>query len=594
MNATATLPTSAITPSTHSFSHRLIMLIMGCLILSQIRVISNFVNSTAKFDPIRAENEYKLHHIENEKRKFAASKGLAVGASEKKQIPYLDDDAVDGTVDNKMMKMSLPDIQQYAAPTLITDDITAFCGSCTWNNTNINCDARVDFMMKRYPEENPTRDGTKQIILKKGLCVNPSWAPEFIDEDIASVESEMASIFRNHSEGATVDDVANIADSSILLRNSSSSIVNNTTIAYRASPLQSQSSSLTPIHDNSSTAIDLVSLTTNKDFFTLFNSSAITSWLRHIQNVRSITFIGPPRDYNMFQEKMRIHYPQLVDTTNSSSEVIPIQWVNETHWIVSYKKKYRCPYSSVCQQLIKLFVFDLRTKQNMVIGNNVLVLDSDTVWSRDVTFVHDNGTVTYFEVRNYESDVDCTAMDPFAFTESITMGQPTPVTNIRSNRTTKETAGFDTKQLDTVTPYKACRRAEYPNASGLRHIVHHMLFQYDVMMHLHATINKAWSTSNIWHAFVKCHRLDFCKSRVSEYELYYSFISSQYPERVHLESLVNGENFIVASAVCTDDEMECCRKKDVLLKGCHDHRIDLMNKAKTNAEKFHAMGDMCC
>ncbi len=551
------------------------MLIMGCLILSQIRVISNFVNSTAKFDPSRAENEYKLQYIENEKRKFAASKGLTVvgAAEENRKIPYLDDDAVDGTVDNKTIQTSMPEIQQHAAPTLTTDDITAFCGSCTWNNTNINCDARVDFMMRRYPEENPTRDGTKQSILKKGFCVDPSWAPEFIDTDIASVESEMASILRNHSEG---DDVTN---SSILLRNSSSSIVNNTIISQTASQLQSQSFSQTPIHNISSTAIDLVSLTTNKDFFILFNNSAITSWIRHIQNVRSITFIGPPRDYNIFQENMRIHYPQLVDATNSSSEVvIPIRWVNETHWLVSYKKKYRCPYWSVCQQLIKLFVFDLRTKQNMDIGNNILILDSDTVWSRDVTFVHDDGTVTYIEVLNYERGEDCTRMDPVAFTEGITMGRPTP----------------DTKQLETVTPYTACRRAEYPNATGKRHIAHHMLFQYDVMMHLHDIINKAWSVSNIWEAFVKCHNLDFCKSRVSEYELYYSFISFNYPERVHLESLLNGENFIEASAVCTAHEMECCRKKDVLLKGCHDHRIDFLSKAKNNAEKFFAMGDMCC
>ncbi len=565
---------------------------MGCLILSQLRVISNFLNSTAKFDPIRAENEYKLQYIENEKRKFAAAKGLT-GSSDNKKIPYLDDDAVDGTVDDNMMKMALPDGQQIAAQ-IIIDDITAFCGPCKWNNTNMNCDSRVDFLMKRYPEENPTRDETKHLILKKGLCIDPNWAPEFVDKDIASVESEMASIFRNHSTGDTDDDVANITNSPILLRNSSSSIVNNTTTAYKATPLQSQPSSLTPTHNNSSAAIDLVSLTTNKDFYTLFNSSAITSWMRHIQNVRSITFIGPPGDYNLFQENMRIHYPQLVDTTNSSSEMIPIRWVNETYWMIRYKKNYGCPYPTVCQQLIKLFVFDLRTRLNVDIGNNVLILDSDTLWSRDVTFVHENGTVTYFEVRNYESGEDCTRMDPIAFTESITMGPPSPAAKIHSNQTMKETTVSDTKQMDTATPYKACRRAEYPNASGKRHIAHHMLFQYDVMMDLHATINKAWSTSNIWQAFVKCHRVDFCKSRVSEYELYYAFISFHYPERVHMESLVNGENFIEASAVCTDDEMECCRKKDVLLKGCHDHRIDLMNKAKNNAEKFFAMGDMCC
>eukprot|EP00986_Skeletonema_menzelii_P015077 scaffold11014_cov137-Skeletonema_menzelii.AAC.3 len=582
--------TTSPRPSARSFNHRLVMFIIGCLTLSQLRIISNFANSKVELDSIGAENEYKLQYIQNEKRKFAASKGLRDAADEK--IPYLDDDAVDEV-------MSVPDIQQHDATptTVITDDITAFCGSCMWNNTNINCDARVDFVMKRYPKENHTRDRTKQLILMKGFCVDPGWAPEFIDEDIAIAEKEVASIFQNRSADDVVTATAvNITNSS-LLRISSSSLVNNTTtVVQKEAPPQSTSSSLIPIQNNSTAAIDLVSLTTNKDFFTLFNSSAITSWLRHIQNIQSITFIGPPSDHDLFQENMQIYYPQLVDTTISSrgSGKIPIRWVNETHW-TNYKKKYRCPYIGVCQQLIKLFVFDLRTKMNIDIGNNVLILDSDTVWSRDVTFIHDDGTITYFEVLNHEDGLDCTGMDPVAFTEGITIGPlKPPVKRMSSNRTMEERTRLNTTQLDTVTPYSACRRAEYPNATGKRHISHHMLFQYDVMMHLHDTIKKAWSAPNIWQAFVKCHRQDFCKSRVSEYELYFSFISVHYPQRVHLESLENGVDMMLASAVCTADEMECCRKRGVLLKGCHDHRIDLMNNAKSNGQRVHAMGDMCC
>ena len=164
------------------------MFIIGLLILSQLRYLSNFANSSVKLDSFSAENEYKLQYVEQSKRKFAASKGLPVGddAADEK-IPYLDDDAVDEI-------MSLPDTQQHNATptTTVTDDITAFCGSCLWNNTNINCDARVDFVMKRYPKENHTKDRTKQLILMKGLCVDPNWAPKFIDEDIANVEKEVA------------------------------------------------------------------------------------------------------------------------------------------------------------------------------------------------------------------------------------------------------------------------------------------------------------------------------------------------------------------------------------------------------------------
>eukprot|EP00985_Skeletonema_marinoi_P000843 scaffold327_cov93-Skeletonema_marinoi.AAC.1 len=572
------------------------MFIIGCLTLSQLRIISNFVNSTVKFDSTSAENEYKLQYIENEKRKFAAAKGLRVDVSaDDVKIPYLDDDAVsvDGAVDGRTNTELPPAMKQSM---IIIDDNTSFCGSCMWNNTNINCDDRVDSMMKRYPKENPNREGTKQFILKKGFCIDHNWAPEFIDEDIASVENEVASIFRNHSAHVKADGAANITHSS-LLSNSSSSIINNTTNTQQASPPQPPPLSLIPIQNNSTTAIDLVSLTTSKDFFILFNNSAITSWIRHIQNIRSITFIGPPRDHNLFQENMRIHYPHLrVDATtksSSSSGMLPIRWINETHWRVTYKDRYRCPYIGVCQQLMKLFVFDLGKKLHVDIGTNVLIVDSDTVWSRDVTFVHDDGTVTYFEVNDYQQGADCIDMDPVAFTEGITMGPP-PVTKLESNHTTgKRTRRSDnTVQLDTVTPYRACRRAEYPNATGARHIAHHMLFQYDVMMHLHSTIKRAWSLPNIWQAFVKCHKLT--KSRVAEYELYYSFVSFHYPERVLLKNLQNGADFMGGSSICNDHEMECCRNQNVLLKGCHNHRIEAMNTAESKVEKFGAMGEMCC
>jgi hypothetical protein len=336
-----------------------------------------------------------------------------------------------------------------------------------------------------------------------------------------------------------------------------------------------------PIQSNTTTTdIDLVSLTTSDDFFILFNSSAITSWLRFIRNIRSITFIGRQQDFDQFNQNMRTHYPHLLPNYNGSDivdkTIPPIRWVDETHWMTSYRDKYRCPYSKVCQQLIKVFVFDLRTKLAIDIGNNVLIVDSDTVWGRDVTFVHEDGTVTYFEViEKYKA---CNDMDPVKFTEAITMG-PLPIQMTGLNHSIGEQKIF----IETVTPYRACQRTEYRNASGARHITHHMLFQYDVMMHLHSTIEKAWST-NVWEAFTKCHRnYDFCKSRVSEFELYYSFVSVHYPERLHVVTLVEDVDFVLSSGICSDHEMECCRNKQVLLKGCHNHRV-----GEANA------GGMCC
>lgn len=330
---------------------------------------------------------------------------------------------------------------------------------------------------------------------------------------------------------------------------------------------------------DSAIPIDIVSLTVAGDFFTLFNSSAMISWIRYIQNVRSVTFIGPPSDYFSFHQNMIIHNQSIVSSFGSKS--IPIKWINETHWLDKYKKKYRCIYPSVCQQLIKLHVFDMRTYLGLnYIGDNILIVDSDTVWSREATFVHPNNTVTYFErMPENPRNATCGGQDPVRFTEAISIGP--------SGKAVAEEDADAYNYNHTRTPYKSCIRPLYPDATGARHIVHHMVFQHDVMTHLHKTITDAWGASSVWQAVTLCHKFTFCKSRVAEYELYYSFMLEHYPERMHIEQLTAGVDWM-NSAICDSKEMKCCHEKNVLLKGCHDHRI------RQHEEEGDNPGDMCC
>mmetsp|Transcript_8723 Transcript_8723/g.18637 ORF Transcript_8723/g.18637 Transcript_8723/m.18637 type:complete len:414 (+) Transcript_8723:85-1326(+) len=357
--------------------------------------------------------------------------------------------------------------------------------------------------------------------------------------------------------------------------------------------VSSQNSTRSLIYGGNRTEIDLVSLTVNYDFYVLFNNSAIDSWLRHIQHIRSITFVGPPNDQNLFEQKMRIHYNHL----HSNKTMIPIRWVNETYWMDAYKEKLGCPYPAACQQLIKLNIFDLRTELGIDISDNVLIVDSDTVWSRDIQFIDpNNGKVTYFGIRQNKG---CINLDPVEFTEAITAGiPPAPPENARLRYFNESQLAaiereFFKKKLDyrvenTVTPYKSCRQTPEQDATGLRHIIHHMLFQFDVMTQLHQTINRAWNSSSIWEAAVECFRIkNYCAGRVAEYELYYSFLAEHYPERINVEVLKKSD-VMLASAICDAKEMQCCRDQNVLLKGCHDHRI---NEYKENKS---LTGDICC
>ncbi len=354
-----------------------------------------------------------------------------------------------------------------------------------------------------------------------------------------------------------------------------------------------QNSTSAVIYGGTKNKVDLVSLTIHHDFYVLFNNSAIDSWFRHIQNIRSITFVGPPTDQNLFEQKMRIHYNHL----HFNKTKIPIRWVNETYWMKAYKEKLGCPYPAACQQLIKLNIFDLRNKLGIDISDNVLIVDSDTVWSRDVEFIDaNNGRVTYFGLRQNKG---CINLDPVEFTEAITAGiPPAPPKNLtlryfNESQLAAIEREFFKKKLDyrvdnTLSPYKSCRQTPQQDATGLRHIIHHMMFQYDVMNHLHQTINKAWNSSSIWEAAVECFGIkNYCAGRVAEYELYYSFLAEHYPERINVEVLKNND-VMLASAICDAEEMQCCRHQNVLLKGCHDHRINEYKNDK------NMTGDMCC
>lgn len=342
--------------------------------------------------------------------------------------------------------------------------------------------------------------------------------------------------------------------------------------------------------------IDVVSLTVKEDFHTLFNNSALKSWIRHIANIRTITFIGRESDYEFWHRNMQIHFPHDDDNNNKTYKTtssgrnestylvsgMPCRWVNETHWTNKYRRKYSCGYPGLCQQFIKLHVFDLNDDMNVDLLDNVLIIDSDTVWARDIEFVHEDQSVTYVAlmVEGVKPTL-CTGGDSIMFQERFTAG-PISASN------------------QSMAPYPWCHRNEsnkglihydirhsqqlgLPFQLGERHIVHHMLFQRDVMEHMHQSIQTLWNVTSLWHAALKCRKLGWCYGRVSEYELYYSWVYHQFPQRVQVKYEINDRTFMTASGFCNSHEMDCCHTKKVLLKGCHDHRI-----------KIHSKAYMCC
>lgn len=126
-------------------------------------------------------------------------------------------------------------------------------------------------------------------------------------------------------------------------------------------------------------AVDIVSATIAQDFPTLLKNFAIESWIRHIKNIRSITFISPQKDYEALKAAL--------DDRPTLPPDLPIRFFDERYFLNVYGPISHLSYEKMTQQMFKLHVFDMPW-----LLPNVAIVDSDTVWSRDHTFVYPNGS----------------------------------------------------------------------------------------------------------------------------------------------------------------------------------------------------------
>ena len=305
-------------------------------------------------------------------------------------------------------------------------------------------------------------------------------------------------------------------------------------------------------------SIDLVSLCVKEDFLVLFQSKGMLTFFRHIQNIHSLTLLGRPKELPLIISTLRQYASELeVGSAVEGSHIVvpPIHFVSEKYFKERYQKKYNCPYWQVCQQLMKVHVFDIP-----YLLDNVLMVDSDTAWGRDIEFVHTDGSVTY--VDDKKSKKACDGNDPVAFVNTLLNPGEATFSDRNAAYFNRVTKGAK----DLGCRFKYCGQA---GSTGYRHILHHMLFQRDVMLSLHRQVMDLWGGDSMWEAIRNCWHTSVCRSRVSEYELYFTYVDCMFHERVREQLLP----FVLAAGDCSVKEMEVCRAKGVLLKGCHDHRI---------------------
>ena len=195
----------------------------------------------------------------------------------------------------------------------------------------------------------------------------------------------------------------------------------------------------------------------------------------------------------------------------------------------------------------------------------------DAIWSRNITFINEtDGRATYIGVDQGQ----CDKTDAIEFTEAITAGPSLTNSSQRAEI--------------TYSPYLQCQRGPENPGDGLFVGYHHILIQRDVMDALHRAIKQAWNATSVWDAAIECYKYSYCRGRgrITEYPLYFAFLEKNYPEKIRKVRVTPGVE-VMNSGLCIKKEMECCEKKGVIMKGCHNHRREIYLK--------HGLpGEICC
>lgn len=229
--------------------------------------------------------------------------------------------------------------------------------------------------------------------------------------------------------------------------------------------------------------IDVVMPTVIKDIDTLL--LAINGCLNHVIGIRNI-YIVCKEDINY-----KLSRDMFIKFTNDS-----IKFINENIFPFTLDDVAKFHTKNIrngwyYQQLLKLYAYKVIDG----ISENILIVDSDTVFLKDIKFI-DNGVALYGVGKEY---------------------------NIPYFTHMKELHPSLSKL--------------YPEKLELSGICHHMLFQKYVLDEIFEIVEK-YHKCSFWEAFLKCvDKITYLGSGASEYEIYFNYVLSKHGDKAKIRKL---------------------------------------------------------
>lgn len=229
--------------------------------------------------------------------------------------------------------------------------------------------------------------------------------------------------------------------------------------------------------------IDVVMPTVIKDMDTLL--LAINGCINNVIGLRNIYIVSKKETCTELSKKMSTEFSN--NTVEFIDENIFPFTLDDVAKLHTKNNRNGWYY----QQLLKLYAYKVIDG----ISDNILIVDSDTVFLKNINFIEDN-VALYATGKEYNI--------PY-FTH-----------------------------MNKLHP-SFCKL--YPENLQLSGVCHHMLFQKYVLDELFELVEKYHGCS-FWEAFLKCvDERSYLESGASEYEIYFNYVLSRHSDRARIREL---------------------------------------------------------
>jgi len=279
-------------------------------------------------------------------------------------------------------------------------------------------------------------------------------------------------------------------------------------------------------HNLLSQCMDILIPYSEKDYTTFIQNGGLKSILKFVHDIRFVYIVS----------KSCSSFKQFLLPNNK------IKWINES--TLNFLKGKKIKNGWWLQQLIKLMV----PTEIKGICDNVLVMDSDVIFLKDIFFIEKNNNFIKYS---------------YVVTKNIPKNSYLLFLGNLSNNAVYYLLHLNSSNLDP----KRTEKDRHEHGVPFCNVNHMMVFQKDILHLLYKKAEKVHNKSFI-DVFLSTEKINYML--ISEYDMYFSFVKRYFPERMNIiyPTYLHARSF----QNCSREDIKIFQKEsNIIYMTCHRH-----------------------